>query len=166
MNSNFSKIIKKYLKHLPKNDYPVLNTFKFVSIWLNFVLDSSQTSMRSLFARLKIRGESVDISTFSKASKNRNPGVFHNLFNPLKKSVSPSLNSNQGQLALFPVDSTIVTLTSKLLWKDNYHQVKLFSGLNLLENCPAGIVIHFGNGNDSKYGEKTIESTKWRGDNG
>lgn len=27
---------------------------------------------------------------------------------------------------------TIVTLTSKLLWQQGYHQVKFFSGLNLL----------------------------------
>jgi hypothetical protein len=37
--SNFPEIVKKYLSHLPQDDYPVLNTFKFASIWLSFVLD-------------------------------------------------------------------------------------------------------------------------------
>jgi len=67
--SNFDQIVKAYLSHLPKDDCPVLDTFKFVSIWLGLVLDQSQTSMRSMFKRLSIRGEKVDISTFSKASK-------------------------------------------------------------------------------------------------
>jgi IS4 transposase len=60
--SNFSEIVKKHLSHLPQDDYPVLNTFKFASIWLSFVLDQSQTSMRSQFKRLNIRGEKLDNS--------------------------------------------------------------------------------------------------------
>jgi hypothetical protein len=63
------------------------------------------------------------------------------------------------KLALFPLDSTIVTLTSKLLWSQGYHQVKLFSGLNLLTAAPGGISIHFGQGNDSKYGNSTRDAT-------
>lgn len=69
MISNFGHIVKTYLSNFPKDDYPVLDTFKFVSIWLGLVLDQSQTSMRSMFKRLNLRGETVDISTFSKASK-------------------------------------------------------------------------------------------------
>ncbi len=87
MISNFPQLVKKYLGHLPQDDYPVLNTFLFVSTWLEFVLDQShpysavrrrngvhkrrnqvptttpclrmtvgQTTMRSLFKRLNIRG--------------------------------------------------------------------------------------------------------------
>ncbi len=56
MVSNFPEIVKKYLGGLPKDDYPALNTFLFVSTWLSFVLDQGQVSMRSLFKTLNIRG--------------------------------------------------------------------------------------------------------------
>ena len=69
-SSNFEKIIKNNVGHLPKDNYPVLDTFKFVSIWLGFVLDQSQTSMRSMIKRLNMRGENLHLSTFSIASKN------------------------------------------------------------------------------------------------
>jgi len=163
MKSNFSKIVKKHLGHLPQDDYPVLNTFKFVSIWLNFVLDQSQTSMRSLFKRLNIRGESLDISTFSKASKNRDPKIFHDLWYDLKKEVIKQSKSQPDELQLFPLDSTIVTLTSKLLWSQGINQVKLFSGINLVTGSPGGLLIHFGQGHDHKYGDKTIEDTPLNG---
>jgi len=88
--------------------------------------------MRSLFKRLNVRGIDVDISTFSKASKVRNPMVFYNLFVDLRKSLNKNQKIGKNKLALFPIDSTIVTLTSKLLWSQGFHQVKLFSGLNLL----------------------------------
>lgn len=56
--------------------------------------------------------------------------------------------------ALFPIDSTAITLTSKLLWQENWHQVKLFCGLNSITSEVGGIVIHFGQGHDSKEGKK------------
>ncbi len=31
---SFHKVIKYILRALPKNDYPVLNTFLFISCWL------------------------------------------------------------------------------------------------------------------------------------
>jgi hypothetical protein len=40
------------------------------------------------------------------------------------------------KLVRFPLDSTIVTLTSKRLWRQGYYQVKLFSGLDLLTAEP------------------------------
>jgi putative transposase len=46
---SFSKIIRSILKELPANDYPVLNSRLFFETWLNFVLDSSLTSMKDLF---------------------------------------------------------------------------------------------------------------------
>jgi putative transposase len=46
---SFSNIIKSILKELPANDYPVLNSRLFFETWLNFVLDSSLTSMKDLF---------------------------------------------------------------------------------------------------------------------
>ncbi|EGJ35058.1 transposase [Moorena producens 3L] len=135
----------------------------FVSTWLEFVLDQSQTSMRSLFKRLNVRGIDVDISTFSKASKVRNPMLFYNLLIQLRKALHKSPKVGKNKLALFPIDSTIVTLTSKLLWSQGFNQVKLFSGLNLLTAEPGGIMIHFGQGHDSKYGDNTIESTPENG---
>jgi len=46
MISNFPGLVKKHFGHLPKDDYPVLNTFLFVSTWLEFVLDQGQTMQR------------------------------------------------------------------------------------------------------------------------
>jgi putative transposase len=42
-------------------------------------------------------------------------------------------------------------------------QVKLFSGINLLTAEPDGILIHFGQGHDSKHGEETIAATPKNG---
>jgi putative transposase len=66
--SNFPTIVKRLLGELSKDDYAVLYTFRFVSCWLSFVMDRSQSSMRDLFKRLNVRGIAMDISTFSKAS--------------------------------------------------------------------------------------------------
>jgi putative transposase len=163
MVSNFPTIVKRFLGDIPKDDYPVLNTFRFVSCWLSFVMDQSQSSMRDLCKRLNVRGIDMDISTFSKASKNRDPIIFHNLFLKLRKELKKQRNIDTKSLVLFPIDSTIVSLTSKLLWKEGYHQVKLFSGINLLTAEPDGILIHFGQGHDSKYGEETIAATPKNG---
>ena len=46
MLSNFPQIVKYLLAFLPQDDYPKLDTFSFVSCWLSFVLDQSQTGMR------------------------------------------------------------------------------------------------------------------------
>jgi len=104
MISNFSQIVKTYLSHLPKDDYPVLDTFKFVSIWLSLVLDQSQTSMRSMFKRLNLRGETVDISTFSKASKKRDVRVFEEIIFSPKKELSKKTKLKQGKLEIFPLE--------------------------------------------------------------
>jgi len=42
------------------------------------------------------------------------------------------------------------------MWNQGYGQVKLFSGINICTNEPDGILINFGSGHDSKYGEETI----------
>ncbi len=158
MLSNFPRIVKQLLKTLPQGDYPKLDTFSFVSCWLSFVLDQSQTGMRSLFQRLNMRGIDIDISTFSKASKKRDPGIFYNLFVKLSKRLKKGKGFGDKELSLFPLDSTIVTLTSKLMWNQGYGQVKLFSGINLCTSSPDGILLHFGQGHDSKYGEETIRA--------
>lgn len=156
MLSNFPKIVKKYLGQLPKNDYPQLNTFLFVSCWLTFALDAGINSMRDLFSQLNLQGIKVDVSTFSKASKSRNTEVFEKLLQSLIKRLKAKHGSDK--IALFPLDSTTITLTSKLLWQLGYHQVKLFSGLNSLSSAVEGVFLHFGNGHDSKYGEETIDA--------
>jgi IS4 transposase len=76
----------------------------------------------------------------------------------LGKELKKEKKVSKEDLVLFPLDSTIVTLTSKLMWNQGYGQVKLFSGINICTNEPDGILIHFGNGHDSKYGEATIEA--------
>jgi IS4 transposase len=105
-----------------------------------------------------MRGIDIDISTFSKASKKRDSHIFYNLFVQLGKELKKEKKVSKEDLVLFPLDSTIVTLTSKLMWNQGYGQVKLFSGINICTNEPDGILIHFGNGHDSKYGEATIEA--------
>lgn len=159
MLSNFTQIVKTHLSNLPKDDYPALDTFKFVSIWLGLVLDQSQTGMRCMFKRLNLRGETVDISTFSKASKKRSVDTFKKIILSLKKEVSKKAKLKYRELEIFPLDSTIISITSKLMWKLGFHQVKLFSGINLSTGEPGGIVIHFGQGHDNKYGNETIEAT-------
>jgi len=85
MISNFPEIVKKHLGCLATDDYPVFNSFLFISIWLSFVLDQSQSSMSSVFKRLNIRGIKIKVSTFYKASKNRDPQILYDLFLVLKQ---------------------------------------------------------------------------------
>jgi putative transposase len=51
-----------------------------------------------------------------------------------------------------PIDSTIITLTSKLVWVSEYHQVKLFSYLNLATGTLEDNFINFGYDHDYKFG--------------
>jgi len=119
--------------------------------------------MRSLFKRLNLRGEGVDISTFSKASQSRGTRVFETLIDSLKQRLYSQSKVKPQERMLFPLDSTIISLTSRLMWELGYHQVKLFSGINLSTGEPGGIVIHFGQGHDNKYGNETIAETPGNG---
>ena len=161
--SSFEKIVKRCLAHLPKDDYPALDTCKFVSTWISFVLDQSQTSMRSMIQRLNIGKINVNLSTFSKASKNRSPEIFKNLWLRLQKEANKIDKRGEKIKDIFPLDSTIISLTSKLLWQQEIYQVKLFSGINLTTQSPDGILLHFGQGHDSKYGDETIDATPENG---
>jgi putative transposase len=89
-----------------------LNSRLFFEIWLNFILDQSLTSMRDLFYRLNHAGISVDISTFSKASKSRQDQNFCRLYITLIERLKRQNPATA--LMLMPIDSTIITLTSKL----------------------------------------------------
>ena len=59
--SNLAEVIKDLLKYLPKNDYPVLNSFLFVSCCLGWVMDQSLKSMRDLFLRLNAQNIQINI---------------------------------------------------------------------------------------------------------
>ena len=106
MLTKFPKLIKDILKPLPKNDYPVLNTFLFVSCWIGFTLDKSLVSMRDLCTRMNTQGMNVQISTFSKASKIREVDVFEKIIAELNKRLSIKKGVEEAR-ALFPIDSTI-----------------------------------------------------------
>jgi putative transposase len=154
----FKKIVKKIIAHLPKDDYPVLNTQLFVKIWLEFVMDKSVTSMRSLFSRINYSGYSLDISTFSKASKNREVRDFIKIYEQLNRMVM--LKYKSSAVELVPIDSTAISLTSKLLWALGYNQVKLFLGTNKESGGMSGSLINFGQEHDYNYGTKVISSLK------
>ncbi|HEY9604321.1 MAG TPA: IS4 family transposase [Allocoleopsis sp.] len=156
---SFPRLVKDLLAPLPQNDYPVLNTRLFVKFWLGFTLDQSLTSMRDLFKRLNNTGFSVDISTFSKANVQRSQKPFIQIYQKLcqlvkKKSRSCKLKN----YLICPIDSTIITLTSKLLWLQGYHQVKLLNSLNLSSGVPEENLINFGYDHDYNYGEEMIDA--------
>lgn len=121
--TSFPKVIKSILSQLPRKDYPALNTFLFVSCWLEYVMDKSIVSMQDLFKRLNNQGIDLKISNFSKASKKRETQVFQNIINQLKQKLRQKKGKAKAR-SLFPIDSTIISLTSKLLWSQGYHQVK------------------------------------------
>ena len=118
-------------------------------------MDTSLVSMRDLFLRLNSQNIEIDISTFSKANKKRSAETFAKILNKALRKLRTKKGKSERRI-FFPLDSTIITLTSKLLWLEGYHQVKLFCGLNSRTNEVGGISIHFGQGHDSKYGNKTI----------
>lgn len=151
MLASFSQLVKSILKQLCPHDYPVLNSRLFFEIWLTFVLDKGLTSMRDLFYRLNHAGIPVDISTFSKACKTRKDGHFCRIYAQLIEQVKRQ-NPTQAQI-LFPIDSTVVTLTSKLFWFSGYHQVKLLNGINLAQGNPSECLIHFGQGHDARFAD-------------
>ena len=154
--SSFPKIVKKALAPLPKNDYPVLNTRLFVECWLSYALDKSLTSMRDLFKRLNNTGFSVNISTFSKASSSRSQEIFQQIYQQLSRLIYRK--NLHDKYNICPIDSTTISLTSKLLWSLGYHQVKLFSSLNLQTGATEENLIIFGFNHDYKYGKKMVNA--------
>jgi putative transposase len=151
MRRQIQGLIKPLLNLLPKNDYPVLDTRLFVLIWIHFVLDARVATMRGLFFLLNHLNFKVDISTFSKACKHRSTEPFQVILRELQKR----LKHHQGEFKhLFPLDSTIITLTSKLFW--HYKQVKLTLGLDINEGNIGDESIIFGKTNDHKIGHLVI----------
>ena len=111
--------------------------------------------MRDLFYRLNHAGISVDMSTFSKACKTRKDQPFCRIYVELIHQLKRQ-NPAAAQM-LFPIDSTVVTLTSKLFWQQGYHQVKLLNGVNLTQGNPSDCLIHFGQGHDARF----VDSILW-----
>jgi putative transposase len=107
--------------------------------------------MRDLFYRLNKAGIEVDISTFSKACKTRQDQHFCRIYAELMEQLKQK-NPATAQM-LFPIDSTVITLTSKLFWMQGYHQVKLMNGVNLTQGNPSECLIHFGQGHDARFAE-------------
>lgn len=153
---SFAKIVKGLLTDLPKNDYPVLNTRLFVECWLSYTMDKSLTSMRDLFKRLNGTGFDLDISTFSKASSHRSQEVFWRIYQNLVKRVYRK--NSKDKFTICPIDSTTISLTSKLLWRLGYHQVKLFSSLNMNTRATDENLIVFGYSHDYNYGKEMIDT--------
>ncbi|RCJ40092.1 transposase, partial [Nostoc punctiforme NIES-2108] len=157
--NSFPKIVKDILRGLPKNDYPVLNSRLFFECWLSYAMDNSLTSMRDLFNRLNNTGFPVDISTFSKANLHRSQKPFQEIYQKLNELVQKKVQKKlHDKYAICPIDSTIITLTSKLLWVLGHHQVKLFSSLNLATGSPSDNFINFGHDHDYKFGCKMMSS--------
>jgi len=153
---SFTKIVKGLLKNLPKNDYPVLNTRLFVECWLSYTMDRSLTVVRDLFKRLNRTGFDLNISTFSKASSQRSQEVFWQLYQNLVKSVYRK--NTEDKFTICPIDSTTISLTSKLLWRLGYHQVKLFSSLNMNTGATDENLIILGYSHDYNYGKEMIDT--------
>jgi len=149
MVAYFTNLVKPILKSLSPHDYPVLNSRLFFEIWLNFIFDSSLTSMRDLFYRLNHTGIQVDISTFSKACKSREDHKFYRIYNQLLNQLKKK--NKVEALTLLPIDSTVITLTSQLFWKQNYRQVKLLNGINISQGNPTECLINFGQEPDAKF---------------
>ncbi|MBV8886540.1 MAG: hypothetical protein JO235_21445 [Chroococcidiopsidaceae cyanobacterium CP_BM_RX_35] len=103
--------------------------------------------MRDLFYRLNHAGTGVDISTFSKACKSRQDmqfcRIYVKLIEQLKRQHPVTAQT------LIPIDSTVISISSKLFWRQEYHQVKLMKGIKL------------GQGNLSEWG-KSSETVKSR----
>lgn len=156
---SFPQVVKDILKGLPQNDYPVLNSRLFFECWLSYALDNSLTSMRDLFKRLNNTGFEVDISTFSKASSHRSQKPFQEIYQKLNELLAKKTgNKLHDKYAICPIDSTTISLTSKLLWVLGHHQVKLFSSLNLATGSPEDNLINFGHNHDYKFGSKMMSN--------
>jgi hypothetical protein len=99
-------------------------------VLLAYTLDNSLTNMRDFFKRINPTGFEVDISTFSQANNHRSQEPFRKINEQLNQLVPKEAHKKlHNKYAICPIDSTILTLTSKLLWVLGHHQVKLFSVL-------------------------------------
>jgi putative transposase len=110
--NSLAGIVKFLLKDLPTHDYPVLNSRLFCSIWFTDILDKRINSLRDLFYQLNHTGTQVDLSTFSKANKTRDPQIFMRLYHKLLRYIEHA--HPEKKLVLCPFDATVIPLMSKL----------------------------------------------------
>jgi len=113
--NSFPGIVKFLRKDLPTNDYPVLNSCLFCSIWFTSILDKGINSLRDLFHQLNHAGIKVDLSTFSKANKTRDPQIFRHLYHKLLHYIEAA--HPEKRLVLCPFDATVIPLMSKAIAK-------------------------------------------------
>jgi len=161
---SFPKVVKELLPKFSKRDYSVLNTRLFISCWIGFALDQSLKTMRDLFKRLNQGGVDMDISTFSKANQHRSLKPFQELYQQVlglvkqKKAIVKGNNCKLNDYEICPIDSTVITLTSKLLWALGYHQVKLLTVFNNTSQTGENPLIHFGQEHDYKFATQMTEN--------
>ena len=99
------------------------------------------TSMRGFFCKLNLGGKQVYQSTFSKANQHRSSQPFETLYQSLNRLVKKK-NKPSKDWDICPIDSTTITLTSKVFWALDYHQVKLFSAVSQSQgSCESCVII-------------------------
>ena len=154
-------VVKSLLTQLPNYDYPVMNTQLFVKIWLTYILDKSVTSLRDLFFQLNHSGVEGSLSSFSRACSSRSLQFINRLFVDLLHQVRR--RPSQNDVIICPFDSTIISLTSKFFWAEQYHQVKVLTSLNQETQAPSEVLIHFGERHDAYFGELVLGMTPENG---
>jgi putative transposase len=121
--------------------------------------------MRDLFRRVNQGGIEIDISTFSKANKHRSISPFQELYKQVldlvkkksKKKSSKQSEQEREEYEACPIDSTVITLTSKILWDLGYHQVKLVDIFNNTVGGSQNPLINFGYNHDYKFAGEMLE---------
>jgi len=94
---------------------------------------------------------------FPSFNTHRSQEPFRKIYEQLNQLVPNAAHQKlHNKYAISPIDSTIITLTSKLLWVLGHHQVKLFSALYLATGSPDDNLINFGNEHDYKFGSKMM----------
>jgi putative transposase len=154
-------VVKSLLTQLPSHDYPVMNTQLFVKIWLTYILDKSVTSLRDLFFQLNHTGVEGSLSAFSRASSSRGLQFINRLFVDLLHQVRR--RPSQKDVIICPFDSTVISLTSKFFWAEQYHQVKVLTSLNQETQAPSEVLIHFGERHDAYFGQLVLGMTPENG---
>ena len=84
--------------------------------------------MRGLRSYLNATGTQFNISTFSRANHNKNPQVVIDIYKKLATQVRRK--SEQNILPTLALDSTTITLKSKLFYQHNFPEAKLLCSHN------------------------------------
>jgi putative transposase len=98
---------------VPKNHYPLLKSRLYVKFCLAYALDNILTSMRDLFKRLNNTGIDFKISTFSTDNTHIFQEIFQIFYHQSNQLFQTKLHK---KYVICPIDSTLITLISKLLW--------------------------------------------------